>query len=498
MRESASFANTGKMPGGGLSGQGNRLAARTLFWLWLGSFLPHLVIALIFLNYPIALDDMFQYDMLARSLVEGHGYRWYTQADVDKLKPYLQQFLDVSKMNVPPEGLVTTFRAPGYPFFLAGIYALVPSQDHFAAARLAQAALLSLLAPASALIALKLGAGRKVAVAAGAGMALYPILWLYPAGLASEDLFIPLVTFGVLAVLWAAESRSPWRTVLAGLLLGGAMLTRSVIAPFVLLAALWTWRYGRARFRTLALLAVAFGICLPWAVRNTQIMGRPSFVETGLGYQLYVGYHPGGDGSFVSSIAIPPLTILNDAQRDSYTTRMALEFIRSDPLGALGKILERPVYFFGLEDRELIYFYSNNFFGAIPQPWLALGYLWVVLPWIGVALLALIGLFHVPDRRAGRLAAALILGYTLPHLLVIAEPRFHLALVPVMIPLAAIAWSQRQAVLSRLLARQDAWSWAARLSPLLLLALWIWGIGMHWQSLVSLFAPGGNLLRWTY
>jgi hypothetical protein len=31
----------------------------------------------------IGLDDMFQYDMLARSLVAGNGFRWYAQEDLE-------------------------------------------------------------------------------------------------------------------------------------------------------------------------------------------------------------------------------------------------------------------------------------------------------------------------------------------------------------------------------------------------------------------------------
>jgi hypothetical protein len=466
--------------------------------LWLTAFIPHLAVALAFLYTPIALDDMFQYDMLARSLVEGRGYRWYSQADVQTLKPYLEQFLDVGKMQVPPDGLETTFRAPGYPFFLAAIYAFVPTVERFAAARLAQAALLALLAPASALIALKLGGSRRAAVASGLAMAFYPILLLYTAGLASENLFIPLLAWGVLAVIAAVEKRSVPRAVLAGLLLGASMLTRSIVAPFILLAAFWIWREGGSRRQALVFLAVAFGLCLPWAVRNSRIMGRPSFVETGMGYNLYIGYHPAGNGGFVSSIAIAPLTILDDAERDRVTTQQAIGFIRADPLGSAWKVLQRGVYFFGVEDRELMYFYSNNFFGAIQQPWLALAYLALVLPWVIGGLLALLGLAGAPSRPVSRLLLGLILAYAAPHLLILAEPRFHLALVPVALPLAAVGWAQRKSLFNRLLAGRDLGAWALRLSPLLLVLLWIWGIGLHWQQLLILLGPGGNHARWTY
>jgi hypothetical protein len=37
----------------------------------------------------IGLDDMFQYDMLARSLAGGHGFRWYAQTDLNQLASYV-------------------------------------------------------------------------------------------------------------------------------------------------------------------------------------------------------------------------------------------------------------------------------------------------------------------------------------------------------------------------------------------------------------------------
>jgi hypothetical protein len=243
---------------------------------------------------------------------------------------------------------------------------------------------------------------------------------------------------------------------------------------------------------------MAFGLCLPWAVRNSLILGRPSFVETGMGYNLYIGYHPEGNGGFISSIAIPPLTILDDAERDRDCTQQAIAFIHADPPGSAWRVVQRGAYFLGVEDREVMFFYSNDFFGAIPQPWLALAYLWIVLPWVVSGLLALLGFTGAPARPVARLLLMLIAGYTLPHLLIIAEPRFHLALVPVVIPLAAVGWSQRKVLFDRLLAGRDLGAWALRLSPLLLVLLWIWGIGLHWQQLLVLLGPDGNHARWAY
>ena len=55
--------------------------------LLLLALLPRLVLGLMFLNLPLGLDDMFQYDMLARSLAGGEGYRWYGRADAERMLP---------------------------------------------------------------------------------------------------------------------------------------------------------------------------------------------------------------------------------------------------------------------------------------------------------------------------------------------------------------------------------------------------------------------------
>src|SRR5215510_4081358 len=63
----------------------------------------------------IGLDDMFQYDMLARSLAAGHGFRWYAQADLNQLAAYVDFDLTSVKEYDPILGVPTSFRAPLYP-----------------------------------------------------------------------------------------------------------------------------------------------------------------------------------------------------------------------------------------------------------------------------------------------------------------------------------------------------------------------------------------------
>ncbi|MBI1856430.1 MAG: hypothetical protein HYR93_11295, partial [Chloroflexi bacterium] len=52
---------------------------------------------------------MFQYDMLARSLASGNGFRWYAPADLARIAPYLR--LDIAALALDPRGMLTTFRA---------------------------------------------------------------------------------------------------------------------------------------------------------------------------------------------------------------------------------------------------------------------------------------------------------------------------------------------------------------------------------------------------
>jgi hypothetical protein len=477
------------------------ITTRTLLRSWLIALVPHILVVLVFIRYPIALDDMYQYDMLARSIRNGVGYRWYSRADVAILEPYLSQIVDLSQMTFPENGLLTTFRAPGYPLFLAGLYALVPSTIRFFLTRLVQAGLFAFMTPAIIVLSRKMGLNCKAAYLAGFGFAFYPILLLYPVGLASENLFIPLVLFSFLVLIWASEGSRLIKIVMAGLLMGFAMLTRSILAPFVALASLWIARYGKIGRKAGALfLCASFGVCLPWAIRNTMIMQRPAFVESSLGYNLYVGYHPQGNGGFVSKVAILPLTILDDTVRDHYCTTMALRYLQEDPLEAAKRVIQRAVFFAGTETREFTYFYSNNYLGYIAQPWLGLLYLLLIVPWVSTMIFSLLGLATMP-KRFTVLVLAFVLAYTVPHLFIMAEPRFHLVLVPVLMPFAAKGWAEWRRVTLSLKLRGTQLLGTTRLLKLafiLFAILWLLDLIEKWEVLMPLMSTNGNRLYLPY
>src|SRR5215208_2102802 len=106
----------------------------------------------------IGLDDMFQYDMLARSIASGNGFRWYAQEDLNQLAAFVDFDLSSVKEYDPIRGIPTSFRAPLYPTFLALVYFFSGTGfSRFFAARLAQAILFGApLAPLTNWVALHL------------------------------------------------------------------------------------------------------------------------------------------------------------------------------------------------------------------------------------------------------------------------------------------------------------------------------------------------------
>src|SRR5258706_10165308 len=161
-----------------------------VFQIFIVALILRLIPVFLARGLGIGLDDMFQYDMLARSLAGGHGFRWYAQADLNQLASFVHFDLTSVKDYDPNLGIFTSFRAPLYPTFLAIIYFFSGTGfSRFFAARLAQAILLGApLAPLTYWVALwlfhlPLGEGRVrgeyVARISAWIVAAYPMLLIY-------------------------------------------------------------------------------------------------------------------------------------------------------------------------------------------------------------------------------------------------------------------------------------------------------------------------------
>ncbi|MBK7452338.1 MAG: hypothetical protein IPJ46_01070 [Anaerolineales bacterium] len=173
------------------------------FRIYLIALVLRLIPVLLTRSLGIGLDDMFQYDMLARSLAAGNGFRWYAQVDLKQLEPYVDFDLATAKGYDPKYGLYTSFRAPLYPAFLAIVYFFSGTGfTRFLAARLAHVVLLGApLAPLTYFVSKYFSSSlfcdetklEKVAKVSAWIVACYPMLLVYPLGLGTENPFFVLL-----------------------------------------------------------------------------------------------------------------------------------------------------------------------------------------------------------------------------------------------------------------------------------------------------------------
>ncbi|NWG34059.1 MAG: hypothetical protein HXY42_06420 [Chloroflexi bacterium] len=481
------------------------------FRIFLAALFLRLIPVLLSHGLGIGLDDMFQYDMLARSLAGGHGFRWYAQADLDRFASFLTFDLSSLRDYDPHLGIRTSFRAPLYPAFLAVVYFFNGTDfSRFFAARLAQAIFLGApLASLTYLAAKKMfpslageaqeKRSERAARIAAWVVAVYPLLLVYPLGLGTENLFFVLLIASFLFLLASLEKPTTFHFLLSGTFLALTALTRSVILPFAL-AAFCLLLYLHGRRALMAILAFAL-VVSPWILRNSLLHHKLTGIETSMGYNLYLGYHPQGNGSFVFGPSLDLLTILDDAERDRVGTQRAIEFIQAAPERFLPLAVNRLGFFFGLEKRVLMYFYSNNLFGFLPLPLLLTISAILLLPFVVVSTSAAFGLSLLRWSPQTWLLALLMMGYILPHVLILSEDRFHLALVPYIAILAAHFWVNGWSAFAARWQEGRGGKLLVAFSVLVVILLAAnWGFELHrdWDKISQLLEPNGNQTYFNY
>jgi hypothetical protein len=483
----------------------------------------------------IGLDDMFQYDMLARNLASGNGYRWYAQADLKQLAPYVNFDLATAKGYDPEYGLYTSFRAPLYPTFLAVIYFFSGTGfSRFLVARAVQVIFLGApLAPLTYFAAkqlllpsneIQVEGGKRLELIAKISAyiaACYPILLVYPLGLSTENPFFVLLLASFLFLLKSIERPTTFHFLLSGSFLALTALTRSVILPFAGLSILYLILLPRLRksfgglsnlnesehdskiFRGKALIAgIAFIVIVsPWVVRNSLLHNKLAGIETSMGYNLYLGYHPQGNGSFVFGPSLDLLSIMDDARRDEVGTQKAIGFIEDQPGRFIPLAINRLGLLFGLEKRVLMYFYSNNLIGHISKPLLLVIAAILLLPFVFISVSALLGLSLMKWNPQTALLLLMFAAYLLPHIFILAEDRFHLALIPFLAISAAQFWALGFQAVSRRWNESNAGKWMVTLAVFGILLLFVnWGFELSRDAdkISALLGPTGNTTYFPY
>lgn len=254
-------------------------------------------------------------------------------------------------------------RAPGYPYFLALLYALFGV--HPLVPRIAQ----MLLGLANAALAYRWG---RRAFGAGTGlvfaalMAGYWVLVYYEGELLEPTLSLTVVLLMLDVMSRWADGLNGAHGLAAGLLLGALALLRPNALLFVPVAAGWGMavalrRRQRLRSAVLALAWFAAGVALPVgtaAWRNYRVAGDPAPVTTAGGLNFYLGYNEWSDGysgiapdirnwsSFDHPRLVRELSAqvgrpLDDRGASAVWMRRALAYIRSQPARALDLTLRR-------------------------------------------------------------------------------------------------------------------------------------------------------------
>jgi 4-amino-4-deoxy-L-arabinose transferase-like glycosyltransferase len=384
----------------------------------------------------LEIEDEQHYAALATSLADGHGFAW-------------------------GPGEPTSIRPPLYPALVAAVWTVTGSRS-LEAVRWVQVALALL----SVWLVYRIGClwfTRDAAVAAAAGLALYPALLFSGVLVLTETLFTALLLAFIYACARLERRPTVPAALAAGVALGLAALARSVMWPFVLLVPVLAWFGLRstARHRAVIAMAAVAGYALvvgPWAARNTSLQGTFAVVDTMGGLNLYMGNyaHSPEDrmwdavsltGGQAWSATLPPRAAdggrWTEGTKEKWAQRQAVSYMLGHPATTARRSALKFADFWGLE-RDFIAGVQRGYYD--PPVWLVVaGALAITLSYVATAVLAVVGIFLAPpSRRAQVLLLTVVLFISGVHAIVFGHSRYHLPLVPVLLLFAASALTSGQ------------------------------------------------------
>jgi 4-amino-4-deoxy-L-arabinose transferase-like glycosyltransferase len=361
-------------------------------------------------NY-VLVHDAIDYDNHAWSIASGHGFAL-------------------------SYGRETAFRPPAYPYFLAGVY-LVFGRS-LEAGRIANAFVGTGIVWMIGVLALQLW-GRRVALVAMALGAIYVPLILVGQSVMSEPLFVLCMLGSLAAVLrrWA---------LVAGVLMGLAILGRANALILLLPLAWAVWRYGSWRSVAVLLAAAALTV-LPWTVRNAVELHHFVPVSTQFGSALAGTYNSDAMNDRENPASWRSLKRVSDYQDIFSRVRTTNEAVLEKELrsASLDFIKEHPAYVLTVG-----YWTTRRMLDLASLDWsihtastISVGRFWgvvgVICFWV-FALLAVAGAFTARAREAPLWFWSVpLLMYLGVVFLVVETPRYRSAIDPFVVLLAALA-----------------------------------------------------------
>jgi 4-amino-4-deoxy-L-arabinose transferase-like glycosyltransferase len=371
--------------------------------------------------------DGVLYERGGQAIGRGMGYVTY-------------MFVQRSSDTVP-----TAFYPVGYPAFLGLVYRL------FGESRTAlhgSGVLVSALSVALAhRVAHRVRPGIP-ALLAGLFAAALPGSVLFSSSAMTEPLFGALLAVALWALARDPRGAPTAWLVVAGLSLSLATYVRPqalLVAP--VLAALARPKdsslASRARAAVIVTLFTALPV-LPWTARNCRSIDGCAFVSTNGGSNLAIGAVPRANGRYLALTADDGCRgVVGETARDRCWRAVARESIRRDPVRwlALGAVkLDHTLSYEAFPVGYLREARALPFDDAREQRWRRA----ITRPWRAFLLLALLALVpfagrsKLPPAAIAATAATLIVLAT--HVVFFGGDRYHLALVPWLVPLVALSF----------------------------------------------------------
>ncbi|MGH9750149.1 MAG: glycosyltransferase family 39 protein [Candidatus Polarisedimenticolia bacterium] len=270
--------------------------------------------------------------------------------------------------------------------------------------------------------------------------ALWPTLIYYDGRLRSESLVV-LLLLGF-AVLWTGPRTTARRPLLAGLVLGAAVLARPelLLLPPILALAAWRREGAPAAWGRAALLLPGLLVCvLPWSARNARVVGVWTPVSTNGGYNFWKSFNPQSDGSQVPIVDFAPLVGVEERDLDRVGYAAGWRYIAEHPVRSLLLAPAKAGHLLGPERDHL----SDVRRGRFPRRSLILdlgfaaaqNVLWFLL--LAFGLYALLGPSASPVKDV---VLAVLINLVLVHLVFFGDDRFHVPLLPFLLAVVPEAW----------------------------------------------------------
>ena len=331
-------------------------------------------------------------------------------------------------------GIPDAIRSPAYPVFLAVCYSLLGKS--YVAVRAIQA-VLGVLTVLLIFLWARSWRGGKAARWAGGIAAVYPFYIFYAGYLLQETL---LVFMGALvlyllhcqAVVEVQRSRADRLSLsfASGAVLGMLLLTKASFLPFAGVVFLVL----AARRKEVLATLLGFALCvLPWLARNTLLLGRPVW-DTHGGITAFEGivyyrFNKAGMGgtAIQASDFWPGVSQMGELDQDRFFKAQVREFILAHPRTYLKQVFWNFMDFWRLYPRQGIRFVHRTVFltliSLMFEPLLILFSLLALWRWRG-------------RWREWLLPVAFVACLTLVHSLVIAQMRYRLPVMGVLIVLS--------------------------------------------------------------